>query len=180
MSPRRLVIAVFASWLMLPVSCTVVTVPVTRLLVASTARDLQAGEKPYLPPVVAMVDSAAAHGDVELVPLADVAARRAQVPTLSAWLPAPQGSIGEDDDRVLWRPVPSTSAAREMEVVQVRETHSHTFRYAVSTDGSVTPLRSTLDDMSQPFMAMALGIVVALLLRWLAVRARRRPPPVPA
>lgn len=179
MSPRRLLIALFASWLLVPVSCTVVMVPVTRLLGASSARDLQAGEKPYLPPYVAMVDSAAP-GEVELVPLTEIAARRAKAPTLSAWLPEPNGSLGEGENRVLWRPVPSSGGvAREMEVVKVGDTHTHTFRYAVSKDGAVTPLRSTVSDMSHAFMAMALGLVVALLLRWLAVRARRRLEPAP-
>jgi hypothetical protein len=180
MSPRRVLLAILASWLLIPVSCTLVAVPATKLLIESTARDLQAGEKPYLPPIVAVVDSAAPDGAVELVPLAELAARRAKTPTLTAWLPKPEGAIDQGDDRVLWRPVPSTGSAREMEVVQAKETGSHFFRYAVSKDGAVTPLRSTLYDMSHPFMAMALGFVLALLLRFVAARARRRlPPPLP-
>jgi hypothetical protein len=179
MSPRRLLLAVLASWFLIPVSCTLVAVPATKLLIAATARDLQAGEKPYLPPIVAMVDSAAP-GQVELVPLAELAARRAKTPTLTAWLPKTNGLTDVGDDRVVWRAVPSSGSAREMEVLQAKETGTHFFRYAVSKDGAVTPLRSTLYDMSHPFMAMALGFVLALLLRFLAARARRRlPPPVP-
>lgn len=181
MSPGRVLLAILASWLLVPVTCSVVAVPATRLLIASTARDLQAGEKPYKTPLVAMAD-AAAPGDVELVPLADVAARRAQTPTLTAWLPEPSGASGEGDDRVVWRPVPSSAGAREMEVVEAKETHSHFFRYAVSKEGVVTPLRSTLYDMSHSFLALALGLALALVLRFVAVRARRRlarPPPLP-
>jgi hypothetical protein len=77
MSPRRLLIAVFASWLMLPVSCTLVAMPTMRLLSAAAVRDLQAGEKPYLPPMVAMADTAKP-GPVELVPLDSLAQRRAR------------------------------------------------------------------------------------------------------
>jgi hypothetical protein len=74
-------------------------------------------------------------------------------------LAKPEGVIDEGDgeNRVLWRPVPSSGAAREMEVVDVHETHAHTFRYAVSKAGEVTPLRSSLYDMSQMFIALALG-----------------------
>lgn len=165
---------------MVPVSCTVVTVPVTRLLIAANVRDLQAGEKPQLQPSVAMVDTAAP-GEVVLVPLDKLAARRAQTPTLSAWLPQPDGSSGEGDDRVLWRQVASSAGGREMELVQAAETHTHTFRYAVAKDGAVTPLRSSVYDMSFMFLALGAGMVVAFFLRWLAIRARRRsPPPVPA
>jgi hypothetical protein len=95
-------------------------------------------------------------------------------------LPKTDGLTDVGDDRMVWRAVPSSSGAREMEVLQAKETGTHFFRYAVSKDGAVTPLRSTLYDMSHPFMAMALGFVLALLLRFLAARARRRlPPPVP-
>jgi hypothetical protein len=182
MSPRRLLLAVLASWLVIPVTCTIVAVPTTRLLIESTARDLQAGEKPHLHPVVAMVDRAAP-GKVELVPLEQLAARRAQATTLTAWLPEPNGLVDSGKTRVLWRPVPSSgSRAREMEVLQVAETHTHTFRYAVSKDGAVTPLRSTVYDMSHPFLALALGLMVAVALRFWAAIARGRlavPPPLP-
>jgi hypothetical protein len=180
MSPRRLLLAVFASWLLVPVTCSVVAVPVTRLLIASTVRDLQAGQPSHLPPFVPVVDRSDS-GEVQLVPLADLAARRAQTPTLTAWLPEPKGAAGDGDHRVVWRPVPSTGHARKMEVMR-GDTHTHTFRYAVSKDGQVTPLRSTLFDMSHMFMALALGIVVALLVRFLAAWARARmarPPPLP-
>ena len=179
MSPGRLLSAVFASLLMLPVSCTLVTVPAMRVMERLGVRDLQAGEKSHLPPLVAVVDGTA-NAKVELIPLEQLAERRARTPTLTPWLPVPNGSSGEGERRELWRQVASSAAGREMEVVRMSDDYTHTFRYAVSPEGAVRPLRSKVSEVGQMFVALAIGVVVALLLRWLALRARRRPPPLPA
>ena len=181
MSLRRLVIAVFASVLMLPVSCTVVMVPTMRLLMATGERDLRAGETAHLPPSVAMA-SAAAPDAVEFVPLAQMEARRRETPGLSAWLATPDGIVGENEDRHRWRTLSSSADRREMELIHAAENYTHTFRYAVTPDGAVTPLRSTLFSIGQMFAAIPVGMAVALLLLWLARRARKRmratPPPL--
>ena len=181
MSPRRLLLAVVASWLLVPVTCTVVAVPAMRMLEASTRRDLLAGDKPALPPLVAVVDSAAPD-KVELLTLADFTARRSQTPTLTAWLPNPNGAEGEGDERAVWRQVGTRGSSREMELLQPGDTHTQKFRYAVSKDGAVTPLSSSVFDISHMFMALAVGIVLAVGLRLGAAVARQRrpvPPPLP-
>lgn len=160
MKVARLFVLLFASQWMVPVSCSVLLLPTMHAASRLGDRDLQAGERPYLPLKIVMQEPRR----VVLVELADVPAQHAAVPVRSLRLDGDQGDV-VDGDRYYWRRV-----GAEVEVEHVAENFTHTYRYAVAADGTILPRSSRLLAIGHMFQAVLIAPLLAAglyrLARW--------------
>lgn len=175
MISRRLLLAIVASPMFLPVSGAVGAIPASHLFSHASTRDLAAGERAYEPVDVPLVDPAMP-GVAVLIPVAQVPEALAKWRSLTLHLPPAGGTPAPDDARVEWRVVDETGGAQVVELQRIAVRDTHIVRYRTA-DERVTLLTSRMFTRPHSFAGLGVGIVFAVLVHLLARRAKRRLPP---
>src|SRR5688500_13847269 len=161
MPDRRLLLAVLASPLFLPVSCTTVMLPVAHALSHAQVRDVAAGEALYVTPLqLPLVDRADPRAAIAL----DVAALPAALerwPSLTPRLPPEGNTRGPGKDRLFWRVLDDGPHGQLVELRHDSLAFKHTVRYRATGTG-VTLLSSRLFSGRHAWPGFAVGLAAAL------------------
>lgn len=177
MFTRRLLIAILASPMFFPVSCSTGAIPAAHGFSFASTRDLAAGEAPYFPPIGIPLVERAAPGAAVVFPAPQVPEALAQWPGLTPRLPPLGNTAGrERDSRVLWKEIESSADAELIEVRLVTTGWTRIDRYR-ATDAGIELLTSRVFTRPHAFAGFGVGVVFATVVYALARRAKRRLPP---
>jgi len=123
MIPRKLLLALLASPMFVPVSCTTAMLPAARGFSQLDARDLAAGEPAQAPLRVLLVDRTWPATALP-VPVAEVPAMLERWPGLTPRLPARGATLGPDQEELTWRVLDDADGVQtvELQVMVSRET----------------------------------------------------------
>lgn len=170
---RPLLLAVLASPLFVPVSCTSVMLPVAHGLSHASTRDLAAGEPLYITPLQVPLVDRTDPGMSVAWDVADLPGALARWPGLSPRLPPEGHTQGPGKDHLFWRVLADDPGGQLVELRHENLAFKHTVRYR-ATDTGVVLLSSRLfsDRHSRP--GFAVGLLFAVVLYGLMRRLRKR------
>ena len=175
MFTRRLLLAIAASPMFLPVSAAVATVPAAHLISLATTRDLAAGAEPHGGPVGVPLVAKAMPGAAVVFPVAQVPDALAKWPSLTPRLPPRGGTAWGDADRLEWTARDAGGGAQLVEARYVTRRATRIVRYR-ATDAGVALLTSRMFTRVHAFAGLGVGVAVAVAIYLVARRLRRRLP----
>jgi hypothetical protein len=176
MLSRTLLIAVLASPLFVPVTCTSVMLPVAHGLSHARVHDVAAGEPLYVPEVsVPLVERLNPNPALAVaIDIDELPAALQRWPGLTPRLPPDGNTAGPGADRLYWRVLDEGPDGQRVELLHDGADVEHTVRYR-ATEAGVTLLTSRRfsDAESRPGFAVGLAVALALMVAMRRVRARR-------
>lgn len=173
MVKRSLLLAVLASPLFVPVSCTSVMLPVAHGLSFAGVRDVAAGAAPYATPIqVPLVDRTDPRMALAM-DLGELPAALERWPGLTPRLPPEGNTAGPGKDRLYWRVLSDGADGQRVQLRHDSLAFKHTVVYR-ATDAGVTLLSSRRFSGREAWPGFVVGLGVSLALMGAMRRVRRR------